>query len=125
MDEVKAPEKPKPVTTLAELKDAVKALESVIIVTDEKLAKQVLFWNVLRTVANILVIVVLAIGIFAWANPMRIPVLEEEWALLVRRIMLGVGVLLLFAEYVIPVVRQYKPAGSDATGLKLVPRKAR
>ncbi len=117
--------RPKSVAALNELQDAVKAGELAILVTDEKLARKVLLWNTLRTIANILVIVVLAIGIFAWANPMRIPLLEEQWALLVRRIMLGVGVLLLFAEYVIPIVRLYKPAGSDAIGLKLVPRKAK
>jgi hypothetical protein len=125
MDEVKAQEKAKSVATMAELTEAVKALEAAIVVTDEKLSKQVLFWNVLRTLANVVVIVVLGLGIFAWANPMRIPDLEQPWALLARRIALGVGILLLFAEYVLPVVRLYKPAGSDATGLKLVPRKAR
>jgi hypothetical protein len=31
---------------------------------------------------------------------------------------------MLFAEYVIPIVRLYKPAGRDALGLKLVPRKS-
>jgi hypothetical protein len=113
------------VASLDELKKAVQAVEPEIVVTDESLAKKVRFWNTLRTIANILVIVILAIAIFVWANPLRLPVLEETWALLARRIMLGVGVLLLFAEYVIPIVRLYKPAGSDALGLKLVPRKSK
>jgi len=113
------------VASLDELKNAVKAIEPEIVVTDEGLAKKVMFWNTLRTIANILVIVVLAIAIFTWANPLRIPELEQTWALLARRIMLGVGVLMLFAEYVIPIVRLYKPAGSDALGLKLVPRKSK
>jgi hypothetical protein len=113
------------VASLDELKKAVTAVEPEIVVTDEALSKKVLFWNALRTIANILVIIVLAIAIFAWANPLRLPLLEETWALLARRIMLGCGVLLLFAEYVIPIVRLYKPAGSDALGLKLVPRKSK
>jgi len=113
------------VASLDELKKAVQAVEPEIVVTDEGLAKKVLFWNTLRTIANILVIVVLAAGIAWWANPLRIPELEQTWALLARRIMLGVGVLLLFAEYVLPIVRLYKPAGSDALGLKLVPRKSK
>lgn len=112
-------------SSLDELKKAVKALESEIVVTDEALAKKVIAWNTLRTIANVLVIVVLAIGIAAWANPLRIPQLEQTWALLARRIVLGVGVLMLFAEYVIPVVRLYKPAGKDSLGLKLVPRKSK
>jgi len=113
------------VASLDELKKAVKAFEPEIVVADESLAKKVLFWNTLRTIANILVIVVLAIAIFVWANPMQIPALDLPWVLLARRIMLGFGILLLFAEYVIPVVRLYKPAGKDALGLKLVSRKSR
>jgi len=113
------------VASLVELKNAVKAVEPEIVVTDEGLAKKVLFWNTLRTIANILVVIVLVIAVAAWANPLRIPDLEQAWALLARRIMLGVGILLLFAEYVIPIVRLYKPAGKDALGLKLVPRKSK
>ena len=111
------------VATMPELRQAVKQLEPEIIVADDKLARTIGLWNLLRTIANIAVIVVLAIGIFAWANPLRSPELEAAWALTARRIILGVGVLLLFAEYLMPVVRLYKPAGSDALGLKLVPRK--
>jgi hypothetical protein len=113
------------VAGLDELKQAVKALDPEIVVTDEGLAKKVVFWNTLRTIANVLVIVVLAVGIAWWANPLRIPELEQDWALSARRIVLGFGVLMLFAEYVIPVVRLYKPAGRDALGLKLVPRKSK
>jgi uncharacterized membrane protein len=113
------------VASLDELKKAVQAVEPEIVVTDEGLAKKVVFWNTLRTIANILVIVVLVVAIFVWANPLRVPELEQTWALLARRIMLGVGILLLFAEYVIPIVRLYKPAGKDALGLKLVPRKSK
>jgi hypothetical protein len=113
------------VASLAELKKAVKAWEPEIVVTDEELTKKVIFWNTLRTIANILVIVVLAVGIAWWANPLRIPELEQDWALMARRIVLGFGVLMLFAEYVIPIVRLYKPAGRDSLGLKLVPRKGK
>jgi hypothetical protein len=111
--------------TLDELKKAVSAGEAEIVVTDEGLRKKVMLWSVLRTIANVAVVIVLVVGIFAWANPMRIPGLEEPWALLARRILLAVGILLLFAEYLMPVARLYKPAGPDATGLKLVPRKSK
>jgi hypothetical protein len=111
------------VSTLDELRDAVKAAEAEIVVSDEMLARKVLLWNTLRTIANVAVIVILAIGIFAWADPLGLPLLKEPWAQMARRIVLAVGVLLLFAEYALPVVRLYKPAGSDALGLKLVPRK--
>ncbi len=113
------------VGTMDELRRAVKQMEPEIVVTDEKLQRTVMTWNVLRTIANIAVIVVLAVGIFAWANPMRIPALEAPWALSARRIILAVGILLLFAEYLMPVARLYKPAGQDALGLKLIPRKAK
>ena len=110
------------VATMADLKKAVQAGEAEIVVTDEALTRRVRMWTVLRTVANVAVVVVLVIAIFVWANPMRIPLFEAGWALLARRIMLGVGVLLLFADYVLPVVRFYKIAGADALGLKLVRR---
>jgi len=113
------------VSTLDELKKAVTAAEAEIVVTDEGLRKKVVLWDVLRTVANVVVVIVLILGIFAWANPMRIPALEEPGARLVRQILLGVGILLLFAEYLLPVVRLYKPVASDDSGLKLVPRKAK
>jgi hypothetical protein len=113
------------VASLDELKKAAQAFEPEIVVTDESLAKKVLTWNALRTTANVLVIVVLAIAIFTWANPLRMPELEQTVWLLARRIALGFGILLLFAEYVIPIVRLYKPADKDALGLKLVPRKPR
>jgi len=111
------------VATMQELKQAVKQLEAEVVVTDERLAQTVRLWNVLRTIANVAVVIVLAAGIIAWANPLRIPELEAPWALMARRIALGVGILLLFAEYLMPVVRLYKIAGEDALGLKLVPRK--
>jgi hypothetical protein len=108
---------------MADLRQAVKAGEAEIVVTDEALGRKVRFWSVLRTVANVAVIVVLAVAIVVWVNPLKLPLFETGWVLLARRIVLGVGVLLLFADYVIPVVRLYKIAGQDATGLKLVPRK--
>ena len=111
------------VNTLAELNAAVKANEAEITVADEKLAAKVRLWNTLRAVANIAVIVILAIGIFAWADPLGLPFLKEPWAHSARRIVLIVGVALLFADYLLPAVRTYKPASSDALGLKLVPRK--
>jgi hypothetical protein len=108
---------------MADLRQAVRAGEAEIVVADEALGRKVRFWSVLRTVANVAVIVVLAVAIVVWVNPFNMEQLKTAEMLMARRIVLGVGVLLLFADYVIPVVRLYKIAGQDATGLKLVPRK--
>lgn len=113
------------VATMTELKKAVQSAEADIVVTDKALAKRLRLWTVLRTTANVAVVVVLVLAIFAWANPLQLPLLETGWALAARRIMLGVGVLLLFADYALPVVRFYKIAGTDAAGLKLVRRRTR
>lgn len=113
------------VATMAELKKAVQSVEAEVVVTDDALAKRVRLWAVLRTIANVAVVVVLILAVFVWANPLRIPELEAGWVLMARRILLGVGVLLLFADYALPVVRHYKIAGSDAMGLKLVRRQSR
>lgn len=113
------------VTTKSELQQAVKSGAPEIVVTNEALARKVLLWNTLRSVANVAVIVILVVGVFAWADPLGLPLLQEPWAATARRIILAVGVLLLFAEYLMPAVRLYKPAGSDETGLRLVPRRSR
>ena len=47
------------VATMAELKKAVQAGEAEIVVTDEALTRRVRMWTVLRTVANVAVVVVL------------------------------------------------------------------
>jgi len=109
--------------TRGELLQAVRSGAPEIVVTDDELARRVLLWNRLRTIANVAVIVILGVGAFVWADPLGLPLLRESWAALVRRIILAVGVLLLFAEYLMPAVRLYKPVGSDAVGLRLVPRR--
>jgi hypothetical protein len=111
------------VSTRAELRRAVKSGEPEIVVADDRLCRSVRIWSGLRAAANILVIIVLVAAIVMWVNPLKMGLFETATMLLVRRIVLGVGVLLLFADYVIPVVRLYKVAGRDDSGLKLVPRK--
>ena len=111
------------VSTLEELKKAAKEGVTEIVVADETLAKTVRVWHTLRQMANILVFLILGIGIFAWANPFQFAFLDSGAFRLARQILLGVGVLLLFAEYALPVVRLYKIGGADALGLKLVRRK--
>ncbi len=113
------------VATTGELQQAVKSGVPEIVVTDEELARKVLLWNTLRTVANVAAVVILVVGLFAWADPLGLPLLREPWAALARRIILAVGLFLLFAEYLMPAVRLYKPAGSDETGLRLALRRAR
>jgi 3-deoxy-D-arabino-heptulosonate 7-phosphate (DAHP) synthase class II len=110
------------VSTKDELKQAVKKLEPEIVVTDEGLVKRIRLFSVLRTVATIAVFVILAAALLMIADPAGWFKGSQE-AQLARQIMLGVGILLLFADYLLPVVRVYRIAGQDANGLKLVPRK--
>jgi len=114
-----------PVTTLRELKAAAQRQEPEIVVADRKLAARVIFWNGLRLAANTVVFVILALAIFMWANPLHWDFLEGGKARLARQVMLGVGIVLLFADYLMPVVRSYKVAGRSEAGLKLVRRKPR
>ena len=111
------------VSTLDALKKAAKEGAAEITVIDSGLAGKVKAWQTIRKVANILVFLILGIGIFAWANPLQLTFLDAGAFRLTRQILLGVGVILLFAEYLLPVVRTYKTAGKDGAGLKLVRRK--
>ncbi|MFO7639565.1 MAG: hypothetical protein R6X14_09800 [bacterium] len=111
------------VSSLAELKQASKQNEAEILITDEKLAAKMRAWQLIRTIANIAVIVILAVGIFAMVNPLDIPLLEGGGFRLARQVLLVVGVALLFLEYFLPGTRVFKIAGSDAEGLRLVNRR--
>ncbi len=111
------------VSTQADLIAAVRSGAAEIVVSDPRLCRKVRLWSALRTVANLLVVVVLAVAIFIWANPLNLSEFKAGWMLNLRRIILAFGVLLLFADYVIPVVRLYKIVGRDGNGLRLVPRK--
>jgi hypothetical protein len=113
------------VATREELAKAVKAGEAEIVVTDATLAKHVRVLLGLRLASVIAVVVILLAAVFLWANPMRILEIEQGSMLWVRRALLAVGVLLLFADYLMPVARQYRAGGSDALGLKLVSRRAK
>lgn len=112
-------------TTMADLKRAAKQGEAEVLVTDAKLARLVSLLEAVRRTANILVFVILAVGIFIWANPMNWDFLGSNSMQLVRRILLAVGIILLFSDYVLPVVRRYKVAGRDENGLRLVSRRPR
>jgi len=109
--------------TLKELKAAVRQQVEEITVTDPVLAYKVRVWSTIRTVANVLVFVILGLALLAWADPLHWEFLKTNGARLARQIMLGVGLVLLFLEYVLPIVRHYKIAGQDSLGLKLVPRR--
>jgi len=113
------------VASSQELKEAVARRDPEIVVTDEALGRRVQTLAVLRTAANVAVFVILAAAIFMWANPARWELLETNRVRLVRQVMLGVGILLLFADYLMPVVRHYRIAARDSSGLKLVPRRPR
>ncbi|HDR00056.1 MAG TPA: hypothetical protein ENN51_07230 [candidate division WOR-3 bacterium] len=111
------------VSNLAELKQAGKLNAAEILIADEELARKMRAWQVIRTVANILVIVILAIAIFAWANPLGIPLLETGGFRVARQVMLAVGIGLLFLEYLLPGTRVFKIAGDEPEGLRLVNRR--
>jgi hypothetical protein len=107
------------------LKEAVRNREPEILVTDEELARHVRLLHGLRIGATVAVFVILAIALFMVTNPIRWQALETAEAAIVKNILLAVGVLLLFADYVMPVARLYRIAGQDAAGMKLVLRKAK
>ncbi len=108
-----------------ELKAAVKAQAPEVVITAPELIKQVRLFMALRLVANVLVFVILAIAIFMWANPLRILFFESGQGRLARQILLGIGIILLFIDYLLPVARLYKIAEGDGNQLKLVLRKSR
>ena len=109
--------------SMADLKRATKQGEAEVLVTDAKLARTVAVLEVIRKTANILVFVILAVGIFMWANPIGWDFLGSSTMQLVRRILLAAGIILLFGDYFLPVVRSYKISGRDDSGLKLVSRR--
>ncbi|MBM3314889.1 hypothetical protein FJY71_03485 [candidate division WOR-3 bacterium] len=105
------------------MKEAVRKLEPEIVIADEALATRVRLLLGLRVAATVVVFVILAAALFMVTNPLHWPLLETREAGIVKNILLGVGILMLFAEYLMPVARLYKAAGQGAGGLKLVPRK--
>ncbi len=113
------------VSTPEELKQAMKQGEVEILVTDPAMARRIQTWFIIRKTANIAVFVILALAIFAWANPLNLEFLATPGFRLARQIALGVGVLLLFAEYAMPVVRSYNVTGRDESGLRLKNRKSK
>lgn len=111
------------VTNAAELKQAVKRLEPEILVTTPELIKKVRLLLALRTAANVIVFVILAVAIFMWANPLRVGFFDTGSGRLMRQVLLGIGILLLFADYLMPVARHYRIAVADAKEIKLILRR--
>ena len=112
-------------SSLDDLKQAARQGEAEVLVTDETLARRVRLLEGIRKTANMLVFVILAIGIFMWANPINWEFLRSSDMRLARQVLLGVGIVLLFGEYLLPVVRHYRIAGRDDSGLRLVSRKSK
>jgi hypothetical protein len=111
------------VTNNQELKQALKKLEPEVVITGPEVIRRVRLLMGLRAAANIAVFVILALAIFMWANPLRVGFFEAGSGRLVRQILLGIGILLLFADYLMPVARLYKIATQSEGRLKLVLRK--
>ncbi|MGQ9678992.1 MAG: hypothetical protein ACUVUD_06925 [bacterium] len=108
-----------------ELKEAVKRQEPELIIVAPNLIRQVRLLIRLRFAANVTVFVILAVAIFMWANPFRIPFFDESDGRLVRQILLGVGILLLFADYLMPIARYYKIVRAEEGRLLLMLRKSK
>jgi hypothetical protein len=106
-----------------ELKEAIKRLEPELVIFEPDIIKRVRLLMGLRQAANIAVLVILAGAIFMWANPFGVPFFFTGNGRLVRQILLGIGVLLLFADYLMPVARHYRIARYEEGRLQLVLRK--
>lgn len=113
------------VADVSELAAAVAAREAEVLVTDEKLARRVMLQLTLRFAANAAAVVVLVLAVFMWADPLHLFDAAAAPMLWVRRGLLGVGVLLLFVDFLMPTARLYRSAGRDELGLKLRPRVSR
>ncbi len=111
------------VTTMAELKQAVKEGASEIVITDPGLAYKIGIYNTIRTVANILVFIIFALAVLVFVDPFHWEFLRTDAARTGQRVLLGVGLLLLFLDYFLPVVRQYRIVSKDENGVRLVPRR--
>ncbi len=97
------------VHSMQELQAAVKAGADEIVVADPGVESRVRLFDRLRTGANIAVYLILAGAVLLWANPFRIAAWESVGFLWLRRVVLGLGILLLFADRLLPVVRFYQP----------------
>ncbi len=106
-----------------ELKEAVRRREPELLITNPQIINRVQLFMTLRLIANILVFFILAMAIFMWANPLRVPFFEGGEGRLTRQILLGVGIILLFAEYLVPVARLYKVASKEKGRLRLILRR--
>lgn len=115
----------RPITDFEELKQAVKQQEPELVITEPAIIRRVRLQMSLRLAANIIVFAILAIAIIMWANPLRIDFFETGSGRLIRQILLGFGILLLFADYLIPVARLYKIVAESEGQLKLSLRKPR
>ncbi len=108
-----------------ELRQAVKKREPEITVSEPVLVKKVRLLMGLRLAANVAVFAILVIAIFMWANPLGIGFLEAGSGRLLRQILLFIGILLLFADYLMPVARHYKITVRSEGQIKLTLRKPR
>ncbi len=113
----------KVITNFEELKEAVKRQEPELVISEPAVIRRVRLQMGLRLAANITVFAILAIAIIMWANPLRIDFFETGSSRLIRQILLGVGILLLFADYLLPVARLYKIVAESEGQLKLSLRK--
>ncbi len=106
-----------------ELREAVRRREQKIVVTDRQLARSVKLLHTLRNTAVVLVVIILAVAVIIVANPLQWSFLITPVARIVKNILVGVGLILIFAEYLVPVVRIYRIASQDSNGLHLIPRR--
>lgn len=113
------------ISSREQLNQAVRNREPELEITDPGLMRTVHRQLVLRQVLNILFFVILGVAILLWANPMRLQFFDTGSGRTVRQILLLIGVLLLFADYLMPVARLYKIAARAEDRLKLTLRQPR
>lgn len=106
-----------------ELAEAIRRREQEIIITDPGLASSVKLLQSFRAAAVVLVVVILAVAVIIVINPLQWGPLNTPQATILKNVLIGVALILLFAEYLVPVVRLYRIASQDHAGLRLVLRR--
>ncbi|MEO0051208.1 MAG: hypothetical protein ABIK11_01510, partial [candidate division WOR-3 bacterium] len=96
------------ISSREQLKQAVRNREPELEIAEPRLIRMVNRLMILRQVVNILFFVILGGAVLLWANPMRVPFFDSSGGRMVRQILLLFGILLLLADYLMPLARFYK-----------------
>lgn len=113
------------ITSREQLKQAIRNREPELEITEPGLIRMVNRLMILRQVLNVLFFVVLGVAVLLWANPMRVPFFDSGGGRTVRQILLLFGILLLLADYLIPVARVYRISARSPDRLRLTLRQSK